>query len=68
MTYESKYGQIEGLPDRLEAAATRLGRDKALPWVGMGLIADLEAAAAALRGKPLSVPDKIAKKIMEFDL
>lgn len=58
----SEFGMRSGLTDRLKEWADRLGRDKSLPWVGLGLIADLEAAAAVLNGEP------IPKKLVEFDL
>jgi hypothetical protein len=56
------------LADRLENHAEQLARNKSLPWLGLGLHTDLRAAAAALRGQPLPVPEKIATKILEFDL
>jgi hypothetical protein len=57
-----KYGAREGLADRLTEWTERLGKDKYLPWVGLGLVADLKAASAALKGAPEKSPD------MEFDL
>lgn len=45
------YGQQDGLADRLAEWARRLSTDKTLPWIGTGLIADLNAAAAAVRGE-----------------
>lgn len=55
--YESPHGKPEGLADRLEAAADALGRNKILPWLGLGLHTDLLAAAVALRaaGNPPAV-------------
>lgn len=43
MTYVSPYGQIPGLPGRLADWLHRLRTDRTLPWVGLGLIHDLEA-------------------------
>lgn len=43
MTYESPYGGIPGLPRRIAEWRDRLRVDKTLPWVGLGLIYDLEA-------------------------
>jgi hypothetical protein len=66
-----QYGSTDGLPDRLLEWVDRLGRDKHFPWVGTGLLADLKTAAAELIRDPRRtqpVPDKIAKKILEFDL
>lgn len=48
MTYNSPYGKAEGLRDRLQDWIKRLSEDKSLPWIGLGLIADLNAAVAAL--------------------
>jgi hypothetical protein len=53
---------------RLDQHAEQLERNKSLPWLGLGLHKDLRAASAALRGQTLPVPEKIATKIMEFDL
>lgn len=67
---QPKYGARDGLEARLTDWAERLSRDKTLPWIGLGMIADLKAAAAALRGE--EEPDEFAdfKKpvIQEFDL
>lgn len=66
-----QYGAREGLSDRLREWCDRLGRDRHFPWPGTGLIADLKTAAEQLDEDPRHtrpVPDKIAKKIMEFDL
>lgn len=46
MTYESPYGKPEGLRDRLAEWVQRLSNDRNLPWVGLGLIDDLDAATA----------------------
>lgn len=42
MTYERKYGKIEGITERTADWVRRVSEDKALPWVGLGLIDDLE--------------------------
>lgn len=68
MTYKSPYGEPEGLRDRLAEWAQRLGQDKALPWAGLGLIADLEAAVRefdAVGGRAL---DPSAPQPQEYDL
>ena len=39
------------LADRLEKWIERLGQDRSLPWVGLGLVEDLKEAIAALREK-----------------
>ena len=46
--YASPYGQLRGLPQRLAQWRARLGTDRTLPWVGTGLIADLEATMRLL--------------------
>lgn len=66
MTYDRRYGQREGLPERLGAAAENLARNKSLPWLGLGLYEDLLAAAAALKGQP--VPAARPTKTQEYDL
>ena len=48
MTYVSPYGRFEGLPERLQDWIARLGRDRSLPWAGLGLINDLEAVVKLL--------------------
>jgi hypothetical protein len=65
MTYKSPYGKAEGLADRLEQWAERMSMDKTLPWAGLGIIMDLRAATAALRGEPLPDPDA---EEMDYDL
>lgn len=37
-----KYGKIADLPERVAYWIGRTSTDKSLPWVGLGLIADLE--------------------------
>lgn len=77
MTYMENrpYGKPEGLADRLLEHIDRLGTDKQLPWVGLGLIDDLRCASEQLRGptrahKPAAYtppPPSHAPKL-EFDL
>ena len=43
-----KYGIAEGLQERLLIWASRVGRDRDLPWLGTGLVADLKIAAKIL--------------------
>lgn len=57
-----KYGSREGLTDRLDDWIERMCKDKSLPWMGMGLIADMKIAVAVLRGEPEKKPDQ------EYDL
>jgi len=65
MTYESPYGKAEGLADRMDKWAERASKDKTLPWIGLGIIADMRAAAATIRGEPLPGSDT---EQMEYDL
>lgn len=60
--YESPYGKSKDLPVRLDKWADDLSNDVRYPWTGLGLIADLRAAAATLEGRPVAV------KELEFDL
>jgi len=64
--YDNRFGDREGLTERLEEWAKRLGQDKSLPWAGLGLIRDLETTVAVLRGEPPK-PDPRQQR-MEFDL
>ena len=50
--YVSPFGKSEGMAARLRAHVKKLGTDKSLPWVGLGLIADLNAAATMIDGQP----------------
>lgn len=69
MPIDKKYGQQEGLADRLDEAAERLARDKSTQWLGLGLYYDLKAAAAVLRGvPPPAYAPKPEKPVLEFDL
>lgn len=56
MTYVSPYGKPEGMADRLREHVRRLGTDKSLPWVGLGLCDDLMKAAEMIDGKPGKLP------------
>lgn len=44
----TEYGTPAGLAERLRGWIDRLGRDKTLPWPGLGIIRDLEAAVQLL--------------------
>lgn len=46
--YVSPYGNVEGLRQRLAEWVDRLGKDRSLPWVGLGLIRDLEVTVRLL--------------------
>lgn len=43
--YQSPFGNPVGLAERMEIWGEGLARDRALPWVGLGLVADVQAAA-----------------------
>lgn len=47
-SYVSPHGHLEGLRARLAGHIDRLGRDKTLPWVGLGIIRDLEVTVQLL--------------------
>lgn len=51
MTFERQYGKIAGLRERVDEWTERLSTDKNLPWVGLGLIDDLEAMARFMDGE-----------------
>lgn len=53
--YDSPFGKEEGLSARLEKWANDLGKNRSYPWVGLGLIEDLRAAAAVLDGRPIPI-------------
>lgn len=40
--YVSPHGHLVGLRGRLQRWVERMGTDRSLPWVGLGLVADLE--------------------------
>lgn len=42
------YGKIAKLPERLANWVERCKRDKSLPWVGSGMVADMEAVVRLL--------------------
>lgn len=46
--YVSPYGKPAGLQQRLAEWAERMGRDRSLPWAGLGIIGDLTLAAKIL--------------------
>lgn len=71
--YVSPFGKPEGLSKRLDKWASDLGKNSTYPWVGLGLIADLKAAAAVIDGRPIPDEDqepapKTPEPKMEFDL
>ena len=66
-SYVSPHGFLEGLRDRLAKHIDTLGRDKKLPFVGLGIIHDLEVTVqlleharicrmAARQGRPRTRP------------
>jgi len=57
MIYESPYGKPEGLRDRLAEWVKRLSEDPALPWIGLGLIADLNEAVRQLGSSEITLVD-----------
>lgn len=66
---QPNYGARAGLADRLEEWKHRFGTDRSLPWPGLGLLADLQAAADALNGKPEKnwLDPKPGEAKLEFD-
>jgi len=48
MTYVSPYGKLPGIARRLQRQRDRLATDKSFPWLGTGLIADLEVLVQLL--------------------
>lgn len=75
MTFESPYGKRLGLRDRINDWIKQLGTDKSLPWVGLGLIADLRLVAEVLPNKieegkefDMNEPKAVKPKTVEFDL
>jgi len=65
--YDDRFGERDGLTERLEEWARRLGQDKSLPWAGLGLIKDLNTAVSVLRGEEPPKPDP-RQTALEFDL
>lgn len=49
---ERCFGKPEHIEKRLAYWARQLSTDKSLPWVGLGLIDDLECACRMLGGDP----------------
>ncbi len=47
-SYVSPHGHLSGLRERLARTLDRLGRDRSLPWVGLGLVNDLEVTLQLL--------------------
>lgn len=61
MPQDRRYGKISGLRERLDEWMHSLSHDHALPWVGLGLIDDLEAMARYMDGErtdPVVVEDE----------
>ena len=46
--YVSPHGHLSGLRDRLAKWVERMGRDRSLPWVGLGVVNDLEVTLQLL--------------------
>lgn len=46
--YVSPYGQPSGLSGRLTAWVDRMGKDRSLPWAGLGVLEDMTLAAKFL--------------------
>lgn len=46
--YVSPHGHLAGLRERLGRWVDRMGRDRSLPWVGLGLVNDLEVVLQLL--------------------
>lgn len=66
MAHDRDFGSPDGLTDRLLNWIERLSMDKSLPWVGLGLIDDLQAAADEL-SPGTAAPDP-RQPTLEFDL
>ena len=49
--YESPYGRAAGLAARLSEWITRVGQDRTLPWVGLGLVGDMRMAVKFLSSR-----------------
>lgn len=47
-SYVSPHGHLLGLRERLRRTLDRLGTDRSLPWVGLGLVNDLEVTLQLL--------------------
>lgn len=43
-----QFGTVIGLPQRMAAWVDRMGKDRSLPWVGLGIIKDMEMAVQLL--------------------
>lgn len=56
MAYEQKYDRAFGKPENIEKRLAmwkrQLSMDKGFPWVGLGLIDDLDCACRMLGGDP----------------
>jgi hypothetical protein len=72
--YISPHGKAAGLSDRLSKFAEMLASDKRYPWLGLGIIDDLRAAAAVIDGRavpPTMLEEMEAEeksKKLEYDL
>lgn len=71
------FGKTEGLGKRLAMWANSLGRNKMYPWIGLGIVDDLKAAARALGEDPDALypteifdhrPEPQPAPAMEYDL
>lgn len=49
--YVSPYGKPQGLAERLDNWAYRMRTDQSLPWVGLGIIGDIELATKLLNSR-----------------
>lgn len=69
-----EFGKVQGLGRRLAMWANSLGRNKTYPWLGLGIVDDLKAAARELgvdpdKLYPAEIYDHRAPpKIQEYDL
>ncbi len=71
------FGKSEGLGRRLAMWANSLGRNKEYPWIGLGIVDDLKAAARNLGEDPDALyptdiymhrAERPAPPKMEYDL
>lgn len=66
--YVSPFGKVDGLSARLDKWAADLSKSGSYPWVGLGLIADLKAAAAVIDGRPVPEDPFEEKEVPEVAL
>lgn len=70
MAEERAFGIPDGIEKRLLMWRRQLATDKTFPWIGTGLVADLECAAKMLGAdvSEFTNPAPAAKPSVEYDL